>query len=35
MQRRTMMPQAPGQANQPVAWLASKRTEERAKRRQI
>lgn len=34
MQRRTMMPQTPGQGAQPAAWLASKRTEERAKRRQ-
>ncbi|GLD98096.1 hypothetical protein PINS_up006793 [Pythium insidiosum] len=35
MQRRTMMPQTPGQNGQPAAWLASKRTEERAKRRQF
>ncbi|TMW67081.1 hypothetical protein Poli38472_012197 [Pythium oligandrum] len=35
MQRRTMMPQTPGQGAQPAAWLASKRTEERAKRRQF
>lgn len=35
MQRRTMMPQGPGAGPGTNSWLGSKRTEERAKRRQV
>lgn len=35
MQRRTMMPHAQGPTGGSAAWLASKRTEERAKRRNL